>query len=123
MNGEYFLDAITISKVDAATGSTDSGKVFNLEPTRATISASLLGADNGDQVNDKLKVDAPASAQGATVDLYRVVDGVQTLVATATLNEKGNRVFKVADENGIRRTQYIAEVSSTESTLGAWTNS
>ena len=100
----------------------DSGKVFDLEPTRATISASLLGADNGDQVNDKLKVDAPASAQGATVDLYRVVDGVQTLVATATLNEKGNRVFKVADENGIRRTQYIAEVSSTESTLGAWTN-
>ena len=122
MNGEYFLDAIKISKVDAATGSTDSGKVFNLEPTRTAITASLLGADNGDQVNDKLKVDAPASAQGATVDLYRVVDGVQTLVATSTLNEKGNRVFKVADENGIRRTQYIAEVSSTESTLGDWTN-
>ena len=47
---------------------------------------------------------------------------MQTLVATSTLNEKGNRVFKVADENGIRRTQYIAEVSSTESTLGDWTN-
>ena len=70
MNGEYFLDAINISKVDAANGSVESGKEFDLEPTRATISASLLGADNGDQVNDKLKVDAPASAQGATVDLY-----------------------------------------------------
>lgn len=33
MDGEYFLDAITISKVDAATGSVDSGKEFNLEPT------------------------------------------------------------------------------------------
>ncbi|MBA8804503.1 hypothetical protein FB382_002794 [Nocardioides ginsengisegetis] len=35
MDGEYFLDDIKISKVDAATGSVNSGKEFDLEPTPA----------------------------------------------------------------------------------------
>ncbi|HET7196600.1 MAG TPA: hypothetical protein VFI99_16565 [Nocardioides sp.] len=33
MNGECFLDAVNISKVDADTGSTNSGTAFDLEPT------------------------------------------------------------------------------------------
>ena len=127
MNGEYFLDAINISKVDAANGSVESGKAFDLEPTPpappapAAISASLVGADNG-AMADKVKVDAPSAAHGATVRLYKQAAGVRKLVATSTLNASGNRTFKVADKNGNRYTKYVAKVSRTEATLADWTN-
>jgi hypothetical protein len=127
MNGEYFLDAINISKVDADQGAVESGKGFDLEPTPpappapAAISASLAGADNGAKA-DKVKVNAPSAAQGATVRLYTVVDGVRTLVATSTLNPSGNHTFKVADKNGNRYTSYVAKVSRTEATKADWTN-
>ena len=127
MNGEYFLDAINISKVDAANGSVESGKAFDLEPTPpvppapAAISASLVGADNG-AMADKVKVDAPSAAHGATVRLFKQAAGVRKLVATSTLNASGNRTFKVADKNGNRYTKYIAKVSRTETTLADWTN-
>jgi hypothetical protein len=129
MNGEYFLDAINISKVDAASGSVESVKEFDLEPTPpaptepapAAISASLGGADNGARA-DKVKVNAPSAAQGATVRLYKVVDSKRTLVATSTLNASGNRSFKVADKNGNRYTSYVAKVSRTEATKADWTN-
>ena len=127
MNGEYFLDAINISKVDAASGSVESGKAFDLEPTPpvppapAAISASLVGADNG-AMADKVKVDAPSAAHGATVRLFKQAAGVRKLVATSTLNASGTRNFKVADKNGTRYTQYIAKGSRTETTLADWTN-
>lgn len=124
MNGEYFLDAINISKVDATTGSVESGKEFDLEPTPpapAAIAAVLTGTDNG-ALADKLKVDAPSSAAGATVELYTVRDGVRTLVRTKTLNLSGNSTFKVADANGNARTKYIAYVDATETTMADWTN-
>ena len=38
MDGTYFLDNITISTMDAATGHTETGKRFNLEPTAPTLS-------------------------------------------------------------------------------------
>ncbi len=122
MNGEYFLDAINISKVDAATGSVESGKEFDLEPNRAAIAATLTGTDNGAEA-DRPKVDAPSAAEGATVRLYKVIDGDRRLVATSTLNASGNRTFTVADANGTSYTKYVARVSATESTLGDWTNS
>jgi hypothetical protein len=132
MNGEYFLDAINISKVDAASGSVESGKEFDLEPTPpaptepaptepAAISASLAGADNGAKA-DNVKVNAPSAAQGATVRLYTDAAGKRTLVATSTLNASGNRTFKVADKNGNRYTNYVAKVSRTEATKADWTN-
>jgi hypothetical protein len=127
MNGEYFLDAIDISKVDAATGSVDSGKFFDLEPTPAppgpvAIEATLTGTDNGADA-DKLKVNAPDEAAGATVTLYRVLDGEREIVATKTLNDHGNRKFTVADTNGNHYTKYFAKVSATDATQGARTNS
>jgi hypothetical protein len=122
MDGDYFLDAIDISKVDAATGSVDAGTLFDLEPAPVAISASLTGADNGAKA-DKLKVDAPDEASGATVKLFKVVSGARKRVATSTLNASGNRTFTVADTNGTRYTKYIAKVSPTATTLAAWTNS
>ena len=125
MNGEYFLDAINISTVDSANGSVESRTEFDLEPTPpapVAISASLTGADNGART-DRVRVDAPSAAQGATVRLYKRADGVRTLVATSTLNTLGNRTFQVADANGTRYTRCFAVVSPTEATLGDRTNS
>ena len=49
-NGEYFLDGVTISTVDAATGSTVSGTKFDLEPTAPVVSvanAKVVEGNNG----------------------------------------------------------------------------
>ena len=128
MNGEYFLDAINISMVDEATGSTNSGTEFDLEPTAPTsstpedITASLTGADNG-ATADKLKVNAPSAAHGATVKLFTLARGVRTLVGTSTLSAIGNHQFKVADANGNGYTKYVAKVSATDATQGCSTDS
>jgi hypothetical protein len=124
MNAEYFIDDINIGKVDAATGSVESGQEFDLEPTPAApvaIAATLTGDDNG-AATDKLRVNAPAVAQGATVRLYTLAGGVRTLVAESTLNTLGNHRFKADDANRSRNTKYIAKVARTETTLRAWTN-
>lgn len=69
-----------------------------------------------------MKANAPSAAQGATVRLFTLADGVRTRVATSTLNELGNRQFKVADANGNRYTKYVARVSATEATQGCWSH-
>ena len=128
MNGEYFLDAINISKVDAATGSTNSGTEFDLEPTApappgpVAISATLAGVDNG-VTADKLKVNAPSAAEGAIVKLFTLAGDVRTRIATSTLNELGNHRFRVADTDGNGYTKYVAKVSGTDATQGCSTNS
>ena len=126
MNAKFYLDAIDISKVDNATGSVDAGKFFDLEPTPVpagpvAIEATLTGTDNGADA-DKLKVNAPDAAAGATVTLYRVLDGHRKAVSTKTLNKHGNKKFTVADTNGNKRTKYYAKVSPTDATQGDRTN-
>ncbi len=49
MNGSYFLDKITISKVDAATGKTVAGKRFDLEPTPPTFSIGDTSVSEGNR--------------------------------------------------------------------------
>lgn len=113
-----------VSNGTVADGS-GTGTILNddvpVEPGPTAITAVLTGADNGAE-DDRLKVNAPSSAYGATVKLFRYVDGVRKLVRTSTLRANGNRAFTVDDKNGNRRTKYIAKVSRTETTLGDWTN-
>lgn len=90
-------------------------------PERAPIVALLKGTDNG-AMADKVTVDAPSSAAGATVRLYKFVNGVRTFVKANTLGAAGNRSFKVADKNGNARTKYVAKVSRTSVTKADWTD-
>jgi hypothetical protein len=79
------------------------------------ISAVLSGKSNGAKA-DKLKVNAPSSATGATVKLYKVVNGKAKLVGKGKLNGSGDFNFTVADQNGKKFTKYIAKVSATAKT-------
>lgn len=86
-----------------------------------TIVANLIGANNGAQA-DVLEVDAPSSAKGATVRLYKLVNGVRKFVKASTLGAAGNRVFTVADKNGKAYTKYVAVVAKTDATTADTTN-
>ncbi|MCW2826237.1 MAG: hypothetical protein JWQ91_3154 [Aeromicrobium sp.] len=90
-------------------------------PAPATIVAKLLGSSNGKSA-DEVTVNAPSSAKGAAVKLYKAVSGKRKLVASGTLNSNGNKVFKVKDANGTKATKYIAVVSATAKTKSDTTN-
>jgi Calx-beta domain len=64
MNGEYFLDDINISKVDAATGSVNSGTEFDLEPTAPAVSvgdASVSEGNHGATLTFPVTVSKPTA--------------------------------------------------------------
>lgn len=82
----------------------------------AAIKAQLV-AGKGGKGADRLTVSAPADAQGARVELYRVVSGTQTLAAVGKLSRTGEIKFSVKDRNGTATTSYIALVKSTSKTV------
>ncbi|NHC23440.1 hypothetical protein G6553_09690 [Nocardioides sp. IC4_145] len=86
-----------------------------------TIVAKLTGNNNGVK-QDVLKVKTRKIAAGATVKLFRVVNGKQKLVKTATLNKNGAKTFRVADKNGKKFTNYIAKVAKQDAHKGTTTN-
>ena len=78
MNGEYFLDAITITKVDNATGGTESGTEFDLEPVHVVPAISVgndrvLEGNNGATLEFPVTLDQPAD-DDVIVD-YGTADG------------------------------------------------
>ncbi|MDN4172409.1 hypothetical protein QWY28_05605 [Nocardioides sp. SOB77] len=85
------------------------------------IVAKLTGNDNGAK-RDVLKVKTRKVAAGATVKLFRVVNGKQKLVTTAKLNASGAKTFRVADKNGKKFTKYVAKVVKQSAHKGATTN-
>ena len=101
MNGEYFLDDINISKVDAATGSVDSGTEFDLDPTAPAVSigdASVSEGNHGATLTFPVTVANPtakdvvvhyATADGTAVDGddYEATSGTLTIPAGATTGE------------------------------------
>ncbi|GAB3772745.1 hypothetical protein GCM10027600_33070 [Nocardioides ginsengisegetis] len=125
MNGEYFLDDITISKVDAASGSVDSGKAFDLEPTATTppvvvhpaIKAVHVPASDSIAGYDRITVNAGSAGADAVVSLYRVKDGVAKKVKSKVLGADGKVIFKRADLNGSEKNYYFAKVSETATNL------
>jgi hypothetical protein len=119
MNGEYFLDDIVISTVDAATGAVSSGEEFDLEPA-ATIGdppeLTLKGHNSANGAKDVLFANASSDAAGAKVTLFKKVNGVFRKVATARLNALGNHYFRVTDSNERKFTTYKAVASRTDKT-------
>jgi hypothetical protein len=98
MNGEYFLDNITIGKLDDATGSTYTSKVFDLEPTAPTlaikdarVSEGNSGAKLAFPVTLSRAVARPVTVRYATSDAsakagsdYRATSGTVTIPVGST---------------------------------------
>lgn len=89
-------------------------------PPQQAISPKLSGRNNlkGDDI---LTVSAK-KAVGATVKLFKVVNGKRVLVNQKSIKANGTVSFKVADKNGNKKTTYVAKVKPTTTTLGATTN-
>ena len=87
--------------------------------------APALTLLNGAVGHDIAKVNAPASAAGATVRLFKVrADGslVRPAVAVRRADTQGNARFWVKDVRKLRFTTYKALVGATGETLAAWTS-
>lgn len=98
MNASYFLDNLTIGKVDAATGHTLTSKRFNLEPTAPTVSlgdASVAEGNSGATLTFPVTL-SRAFARAVTVHYatsdgaakagsdYRATSGTVTIPAGST---------------------------------------
>ncbi|RNM12985.1 hypothetical protein EFL26_16255 [Nocardioides pocheonensis] len=98
MNGSYYLDDITIGKVDAATGHTATSKRFDLEPTAPTLTigdASVAEGNSGATLTFPVTLSRPVvravTAHYATGndsakagDDYRATSGTLTIPAGST---------------------------------------
>ena len=98
MNGEYFLDAINIGKVDAANGDTNTEKDFDLEPTAPVVSVGNARVKEGNHgatltfpVRLSREVTRPVTVHYATMNGtakagsdYRSKSGTATIAAGTT---------------------------------------
>ena len=85
------------------------------------VRAQLAGTSNGKKA-DELTVAAQRYAAGAKVTLFRVIDGKRHAVRFGRLDATGAAAFTVPDRNGARRTNYVAVVRSTPTTVAAESN-
>jgi protocatechuate 3,4-dioxygenase beta subunit len=90
-------------------------------PTKQPISPKI-SARNNLKGKDIVTVSAK-KAVGATVKLFKVVNGKRVLVNQKPILSNGTAVFRVADKNGKKETTYVAKVKPTSTTLGATTDS
>ncbi|MCW2797601.1 MAG: hypothetical protein JWM79_3098 [Nocardioides sp.] len=68
LNGEYFVDAIKIGKVDAASGSVNSAELFDLEPAAPSVSigdAAVSEGNHGATLTFPVTLSGPAGADVA----------------------------------------------------------
>lgn len=118
--GDY---ALYVKATDLA-GNTATYKKVITVVGRVPI-APALTLLNGAVGHDIAKVNAPASAAGATVRLFKVrADGslVRPAVAVRRADTQGNARFWVKDVRKLRFTTYKALVGATGETLAAWTS-
>lgn len=85
----------------------------------AKISPKATGKDKGRR--DQITVKA-TKAFGATVQLFKFVNGKRSLVKTSSLNAQGVKVFTVADKNGSKVTRYFAVIKATARTKSGTTS-
>lgn len=95
-----------------AAGSTDEDPCASALCTPST--PVLKGEDNGKRA-DRVRLNSISQDAGREARLIRLEgSGERTIVATATLNDKGNARFVVADRNGRRYTKYLARIPATD---------
>lgn len=123
--GEVLVDNAGNPDVDPSktmSVQTDPINWVEAAPPPSSINAKLSGTNKGNG-KDKLTVKAPGKAAGATVKLYKVVNGKKKLVASGTLNSQGDKTWTVQDKNGNKKTKYVAKVMATSKTKADTTNS
>jgi hypothetical protein len=98
---------------DVATAST----TVNPAVVPDKVSAELTLKGYSEKKIDVLFANADSQAAGATVKLFKSVNGAWKRVGLGTLNANGNYHFRVADKNGKKVTQYKATCSATARTL------
>lgn len=91
-NGSYYLDAVRITKVDDATGATETGTRFDLEPTHVDLTVA-----QGKKHRVRAHVETLPATPGAKVLVYRVTASGPTRVLKADLNARG-RITRLLDE-------------------------
>ncbi len=87
---------------------------------QSPIVAKLTGKNNGGKA-DRLTVVAPKKANGAKVQLFKVVRGKLVPAGNKVLRN-GRASFLKADKNGNGFTKYVAKVKPTGDTKGTRTN-
>jgi len=95
-------------------------QVLRWTKSKTAIVAKLTGRNNGGKA-DRLTVVTSKKANGATVKLFKIVNGKRKAAGTKTL-KNGRVTFVKADKNGNGFTKYIAKVKPTGDTQGARTN-
>ena len=88
---------------------------------RLRIQATLSGVGNGKR-SDVLTVNAPGSAAGAPVRLFKITATGRKLLRTEVLGAAGDLTVTQKDGNGRRFIKYVAVVMPTSSTDGVTTN-
>lgn len=96
----------------AALGSIDADPCASARCSPVT--PALQGRDNG-KLADRLRLNSISRDAGREARLIRLEgEGERTLMATATLNDKGNARFVVDDLNGRRYAKYLAKIPATD---------
>ncbi len=101
-------------KAVAPVGGVDCTPVAAPDPVKPGL--TLTGKDNG-RKPDKVVAKAITKASGARATLFKVVNGKQKKVTSGRLDAKGDRVFKVKDRNGRKKTTYVVRILKTDLTL------
>lgn len=121
--GTARISAVVETAGGTRVGTADDTVTFTgvIQPENPTIVAKLGGNSKG--AFDRLRVSAPARAQGAVVRLFKVVAGKRIQVGnTRGLNANGQVIFSVVDRNGKKLTKYVAVVRKTAVTRSDTTN-
>ncbi len=92
-NGSYFLDDVRITKVDDATGTTETGTRFDLEPTHVDLAVA-----QGKKHRVRAHVSTLPATPGAGVKIYRVTKSGPTRVLKDELNARGRITRLLADK-------------------------
>ncbi len=92
-NGSYYLDAVRITKVDDATGATETGTRFDLEPTHVDLALA-----QGKKHRVRAHVETLPATPGAKVLVYRVTKSGPTRVLKDDLNARGRITRLLADK-------------------------
>ena len=121
--GSYELAVKAVDLADNSATYTRSFVVPEPVPQQAPITAGLALSNNATG-NDVAVVNAPSSAAGARVRLFKVRVGgslIRPAVAVRTAGAYGNARFVVRDVRKTKVQRYRAHVEPTSQTMDTWT--
>jgi hypothetical protein len=117
------IATVTAEVTDGSKVNTVSDTVSFANPTPPVraITSTVKGTDNG-AAKDTIKVSTKPAAAGATVRLFKVVNGKKVAAGVKTLKANGMASFIKVDGNGNGVTKYFVKVDPTATTKGDRSN-